>query len=62
MAATSVKLVGICFGHQIIANALGGKSGRGGGWEVGTYENVASEEGKKIWGERVFVQQMVRPS
>jgi GMP synthase-like glutamine amidotransferase len=31
-----VPLVGICFGHQIIAQALGGKVERhGGGWAVG---------------------------
>lgn len=30
------KLVGICFGHQIIARALGGASGRAAtGWEIG---------------------------
>jgi GMP synthase-like glutamine amidotransferase len=52
-AATDVKIVGVCFGHQIIANALGGKSGRGDGWEVGTYETEATEEGRKIWGDRV---------
>ena len=52
-AATDVKIVGVCFGHQIIANAVGGKSGRGEGWEVGVYENEATDEGKKIWGDRV---------
>ncbi len=34
--AAGVPLVGICFGHQIIAQALGGKVERyGGGWSVG---------------------------
>lgn len=31
-----VKLLGICFGHQVISRALGGKTGRSvNGWEVG---------------------------
>uniref|UniRef100_A0A6A7G8N2 Glutamine amidotransferase YLR126C n=1 Tax=Hirondellea gigas TaxID=1518452 RepID=A0A6A7G8N2_9CRUS len=30
------KLLGVCFGHQVIANALGGKSGRSDvGWKIG---------------------------
>jgi GMP synthase-like glutamine amidotransferase len=34
--AAGVPLVGICFGHQIIAQALGGKVARyAGGWSVG---------------------------
>ncbi|SPH17087.1 GMP synthase [glutamine-hydrolyzing] [Defluviimonas aquaemixtae] len=34
--AAKVPLVGICFGHQIIAQALGGKVERfGGGWAIG---------------------------
>lgn len=31
-----IKLLGICFGHQVISRALGGKTGRSvHGWEVG---------------------------
>jgi GMP synthase-like glutamine amidotransferase len=34
--AAAVPLVGVCFGHQIIAQALGGKVEKyGGGWAVG---------------------------
>lgn len=37
--AAGVPLVGICFGHQIIAQAMGGKVGRfDGGWAVGPTE------------------------
>lgn len=30
-----LRVAGICFGHQIIAHALGGRAGRAGAWGVG---------------------------
>ena len=47
ISATAKPLIGICFGHQIIAQALGGKVEKfSGGWAVGrqTYDM----EGKKL--------------
>ena len=32
---TSVPLLGICFGHQLLAHALGGRVKKGPGWEFG---------------------------
>jgi GMP synthase-like glutamine amidotransferase len=47
-----IKLVGICFGHQIISIAMGGECVAGtNGWEVGVYGNECTEEGKKWWGD-----------
>ena len=47
-----IKLVGICFGHQIISIAMGGKCEAGtNGWEIGVYGNEITEEGKKWWGD-----------
>lgn len=55
-AATRTPLVGVCFGHQVIADALGGhvaKSEKG--WGVGrhTYEVVATRDWMAGAGEAV---------
>lgn len=45
--ARAVPIVGICFGHQILAQALGGKVGRHeGGWAVGpvTYRDAQGHD------------------
>lgn len=45
-----IKLIGICFGHQIISIAMGGKCERGeNGWEVGVYGNETTEQGRYWW-------------
>lgn len=44
-----VPMVGICFGHQIIAQALGGKVEKfQGGWSVGRVEYQLDEIGDKV--------------
>lgn len=46
--STDIKLLGICFGHQIIAEALGGKVGKcPKGGELGEVIVELTEEGKK---------------
>lgn len=48
---TDVALVGICFGHQIIARALGGEVRRSGGkWEVSVDKVRLSPLGKELFG------------
>jgi GMP synthase (glutamine-hydrolysing) len=48
----SVKWVGICFGHQIIAEALGGKVEKNPkGWEVGWTELTLNEQGLSAFGK-----------
>ncbi|MFV0408359.1 MAG: type 1 glutamine amidotransferase [Paracoccus sp. (in: a-proteobacteria)] len=43
--AEAVPLVGICFGHQIIAQALGGKVEKfSGGWSVGAQDYAFGDE------------------
>jgi GMP synthase-like glutamine amidotransferase len=49
-ALSRLKLVGICFGHQIISLAMGARCERGTkGWEVGVYGCDVTAEGKNIF-------------
>ncbi|OAA64734.1 Glutamine amidotransferase type 1 [Niveomyces insectorum RCEF 264] len=44
-------IVGICFGHQIVARALGGRVQRSpGGWEIAVHTVGLSDRGKKLFG------------
>ncbi|KAL2862324.1 type 1 glutamine amidotransferase [Aspergillus lucknowensis] len=57
-----VRLLGICFGHQIIGRALGVKVGRNNaGWEIAVCDVDLTEKGKEIFGvETLKIQQMHR--
>ncbi|KAK1923202.1 class I glutamine amidotransferase-like protein, partial [Papiliotrema laurentii] len=65
-----IKVVGICFGHQLISIAMGGECKAGeAGWEIGVYGNEVTEAGKYWWTghwpdkedpDRVYIQQMHR--
>lgn len=47
-----VKVVGVCYGHQIVGRALGAKVARseGGGWEVSVCEVAQTAKGKALFG------------
>ncbi|KAH9274497.1 hypothetical protein BASA83_003130 [Batrachochytrium salamandrivorans] len=46
-AENTTKIIGICFGHQIIAEALGGQVGKNPlGWEVGFTAVQLTEQGR----------------
>lgn len=48
-----VRVVGICFGHQIVARALGAPVGRSdNGWEVSVTETRLTEKGRELFGGR----------
>jgi GMP synthase (glutamine-hydrolysing) len=51
-------VVGICFGHQIIARALGARVGRSDdGWEISVEEITLTDAGKDIFGQDKLVCQ-----
>ncbi|KAF2973513.1 hypothetical protein GQX73_g99 [Xylaria multiplex] len=57
-----IRVIGVCFGHQIIARALGAKLGRNTrGWEVSVVEHELTDEGKRFFGlEKMSIHQMHR--
>ncbi|KKK13044.1 hypothetical protein P175DRAFT_0498489 [Aspergillus ochraceoroseus IBT 24754] len=57
-----VKILGICFGHQIIARAMGVRVGRNdAGWEIAVCDVDLTEQGKRLFGlEKMRIQQMHR--
>lgn len=53
-ATQHIPVVGICFGHQIMSLALGGKCEQGtNGWEIGVYANSFTKEGRFWWSDSV---------
>lgn len=62
-----VRVVGVCFGHQIVGRAMGAKLGKSDkGWEVAVTDVDLTEEGKKVFQMdkmvRIFRPVIVRPS
>ncbi|KAF3062227.1 putative glutamine amidotransferase-like protein C13C5.04 [Daldinia childiae] len=57
-----VRVIGVCFGHQIVGRALGvevGKNVRG--WEISVTDHDLTEEGKKLFGvQKLAIHQMHR--
>jgi len=57
-----IKIIGICFGHQIVAQALGGECvSNSGKWEAAITEVVLTDLGRRIFGaQNIDIQQMHR--
>ncbi|OOF94583.1 hypothetical protein ASPCADRAFT_208230 [Aspergillus carbonarius ITEM 5010] len=55
-----VKIFAICFGHQILARALGARVGRNtAGWELAVCEVDLTETGKQLFGrDKLRIHQM----
>ncbi|KAK8091186.1 hypothetical protein PG994_000691 [Apiospora phragmitis] len=46
-----VRVIGVCFGHQIIGRAMGAPVGRSDrGWELSVIDMALTDEGKRIFG------------
>ncbi|KAL2830864.1 class I glutamine amidotransferase-like protein [Aspergillus cavernicola] len=62
IADPRVKILGICFGHQIIGRALGVEVGRNSaGWEIAVCDVDLTEKGREIFGVGgLKIQQMHR--
>ncbi|KAJ7595954.1 class I glutamine amidotransferase-like protein [Mycena floridula] len=56
-----IKIIGICFGHQIVAEALGGSCVPNNQWEIGPTPLELTILGKEIFGvDELNIQQMHR--
>lgn len=50
-----VRIIGVCFGHQIVGRALGVKVARGEGWEVSVTALDLTKRGQEIFGRTSLV-------
>lgn len=51
LTETSVRVIGVCFGHQIVGRALKAEVGRNPqGWEAAVNDVELSPRGKEIFG------------
>ncbi|KAL2361699.1 hypothetical protein RJZ56_005412 [Blastomyces dermatitidis] len=62
LAQDRVRIIGVCFGHQILGRALGAKVGPNErGWEVAVHEMDLTDKGKELFGvTKLLLQQMHR--
>ena len=57
-----VRVVGVCFGHQIVGRALGAPLGvNPAGWEVSVTEVRLSEKGRELFGGRETLVSLTIP-
>jgi anthranilate/para-aminobenzoate synthase component II len=52
-------VVGICFGHQVLARALGARVSRGEGWEISSSQINLTDAGKELFGQDQLVSKTV---
>ncbi|KAK3174562.1 hypothetical protein OEA41_001808 [Lepraria neglecta] len=53
LAQSRVRVIGVCYGHQIVGRALGAKVARSeaGAWEVSVSQVNLTEKGKELFGK-----------
>lgn len=55
-----VRVVGVCFGHQILARAMGAQVGRSvRGWELSVVPMTLTEQGRKLFGRDNLVSPVI---
>lgn len=50
-----VRVIGVCFGHQVVGRAVGGVVSRGERWEVSVEDLMLTERGREIFGRSSLV-------
>lgn len=55
-------VVGICFGHQILARALHKRVGRGDSWEISSSEICLTDAGKELFDQEKIVSLFIECS
>lgn len=62
LAQDRVRIVGVCFGHQIVGRALGAPVGRSStGWELSVTDLELTDAGKEIFGQDKLVSCFSHP-
>lgn len=62
LAQDRVRIVGVCFGHQILGRALGVKVGQSDqGWEIAVCDMDLTEKGKEVFGLEKIVRDAFIP-
>lgn len=52
-----VRIIGVCFGHQILGRALGAKVGRSdNGWEISVLPVELTAKGKEVFQQDTLVR------
>ena len=56
LAQERVRIIGVCFGHQIVGRAMGAKLGRNpDGWEAAVYDMSLTAKGKEVFEKDMLV-------
>lgn len=60
LAQDRVRILGICFGHQIVGRALGTKVGPNDqGWEISVCDMDLTNKGKELFGQDKLVRYFI---
>lgn len=63
LAQDRVRVIGVCFGHQILGRALGAKVGRSdNGWEISVLPVELTAKGKEVFQQDSLVRHLALTS